>query len=455
MEKILKSINPYTGEIIGEYPEISESGLEVALKEAGEAFDIQRLTTFSNRSLKMKHAARILRQDGENLSHVITHEMGKPIKESRAEIEKCAWVCDFYADKAEEFLSRRYIKTDAANSFVSYQPLGTILAVMPWNFPFWQVFRFAAPALMAGNTALLKHASNVQGCAQKIENVFKQAGFERGVFANLTIGSSRVSAVLESPIVKAATLTGSENAGSAVAEISGRLIKKTVLELGGNNAFVVLEDADLESAIDTAIKARLQNGGQSCIAAKRFLIEEPVYDDFIEGLKKRISELVIGDPMEEKTDMGPLSSEAQAEQVEDQVDRSRKEGAKLTTGGKRKKTFFDPTILERVKPGMPVFDEEVFGPVFAITKVSSIDEAVDYANQSTFGLGINVFTKSVAKAKVFVENSDEGAVFINEMVKSDPRLPFGGVKRSGYGRELSKEGIREFVNIKTVYVNDL
>jgi succinate-semialdehyde dehydrogenase/glutarate-semialdehyde dehydrogenase len=454
MEKKFKSINPYNGEVIAKYPEISDSNLQLALEKSEKAFNKQRLTSFHHRALKMEHLAKNLREKQNELARLITLEMGKPIKESKAEIEKCAWVCEYYAENAEEFLSRRYIETDASKSFVSYQPLGTILAIMPWNFPFWQVFRFAAPALMAGNTALLKHASNVQGCGIQIENIIKESGFGDGVFTNLSLSSSNVSKLLDSPIVKAATLTGSEGAGASVAEQSGRLIKKTVLELGGSNAFVVLKDADLESSIEIAVKARLQNGGQSCIAAKRFLIHDEIYDDFMEGVKKKIKEVNSGDPLKEETDMGPLSSEDQAEQVEDQVNRSVDKGAEITAGGKRDGTFYPPTILENVSPGMAVFDEEVFGPVFAVTRVKSTKEAVDLANSSTFGLGINVFTASPEKGEIFIENSDEGAVFINSMVKSDPRLPFGGVKRSGYGRELSSEGIREFVNIKTVYISD-
>lgn len=455
MEKYLKSINPYNLEEIARYEEMSDEGIEAVLQDAEEAFEIGKKATFSNRSLKMEHVARLLKQNKEEMAETITLEMGKPIIQSRAEVEKCAWVCEFYADKAEEFLSRRYIKTDADNSFVSYQPLGIILAVMPWNFPFWQVFRFAAPALMAGNTALLKHASNVQGCARKIEKIVREAGFDKGTFTNLPINSSRVAAIIEHPDVKAVTLTGSEAAGSAVAETAGKKIKKSVLELGGNNAFIVLEDADLEMAVDVAMKARLQNGGQSCIAAKRFIIQEPVYEQFLEMLKEKLSDYRIGDPMDEEIQMGPLSSMAQAEQIEDQVNRSVKMGAKLIYGGKRDKTIYKPAILLKIEPGMPAFDEEVFGPVFAVSKAETVEEALELSNLSTFGLGVNVFTGSVEKAKIFVENADEGAVFINEMVKSDPRLPFGGVKRSGYGRELSMEGIREFVNIKTVYINDL
>jgi succinate-semialdehyde dehydrogenase/glutarate-semialdehyde dehydrogenase len=324
---------------------------------------------------------------------------------------------------------------------------------MPWNFPFWQVFRFAAPALMAGNTALLKHASNVQGCALAIEELLLEAGFEKGVFQNLAISSDRVAGVLARDMVRAVTLTGSEAAGVAVAAEAGRHLKKCVLELGGNNAFVVLNDADLDLALQVAMPARLQNGGQSCIAAKRFILEEAIAGDFVDGLVGRVSKLVVGDPMSPETEVGPLSSEKQAREVEQQVNRSVSMGARLLRGGKRNAAFYEPTILLDAEPGMPVFDEEVFGPVFAITEVDSAARALELSNQSRYGLGMQLFTRSEEEARQFIEDAEEGAVFINAMVKSDPRLPFGGVKRSGFGRELSREGIREFVNVKTVWID--
>jgi succinate-semialdehyde dehydrogenase/glutarate-semialdehyde dehydrogenase len=324
---------------------------------------------------------------------------------------------------------------------------------MPWNFPFWQVFRFAAPALMAGNTALLKHASNVQGCALAIEGIFTEAGYEAGVFQNLAISSDRVEEVIVHEYVKAVTLTGSEAAGISVATAAGKCLKKCVLELGGNNAFVVLNDANQELALNIALPARLQNGGQSCIAAKRFILESWIAEDFIPQLSKKVSQLVSGDPMEEDTDLGPLSSVKQAQEVEKQVRDSVENGAKLLSGGHRNGAFYEPTILTGVRPGMPVFDEEVFGPVFAVSIADSPAHALELSNQSKFGLGMQVFTQSDPSAKLFIEGADEGAVFINAMVKSDPRLPFGGVKASGYGRELSEEGIKEFVNIKTVWID--
>ena len=455
MAKKMKSINPYSGETIAEYPEMDNDTISKILEQAGETYKVYRNTSFGDRSAKMFKVAELLRSNVEELANLMTAEMGKLLSESRAEVKKCAWVCEYYAENAEEFLSNRTIETDAEKSYVKYEPIGTILAVMPWNFPFWQVFRFAAPTVMAGNTALLKHASNVQGCAEKIEELFLKAGFEKGVFQNLAIGSSKVAGIIENPVVKAVTLTGSEGAGAAVAETAGKRIKKSVLELGGSNAFVVLADSNLKNAVDVALTARLQNGGQSCIAAKRFIVEEAVYDEFMEELKKRVEEYVVGNPKDEDIDIGPMSSVSQAETVEEQVVESKKQGAEIISGGKRDKAFFEPTILTGVKPGMAAFDEEVFGPVFAVSPpVESPEEALELANNSTFGLGINVFTGSEKNAQLFIDNASEGAVFINAMVKSDPRLPFGGVKRSGYGRELSSEGIREFVNVKTVYVEE-
>ena len=381
--------------------------------------------------------------------------MGKPITEAEAEVKKCAWVCEYYADNAETFLQDKIIKSDAQTSYVKFQALGPILAVMPWNFPFWQLFRFAAPALMAGNTVLLKHASNVQISAKAIQNIFDEAGYEKGVFQNLAIKSGMVKSVLDHPAVKAVTLTGSESAGSAVAEIAGRNIKKSVLELGGNNAFVVLKDADLNQAVEVALVARLLNGGQSCIAAKRFILENEIHDKFIEILTKKLDVYKPGEPLNRETKMGPLASEYQANDVLFQLNKSIEMGAVLVCGGKQEGAFFEPAILRNVVPGMPAFDEELFGPVFAITPACSYEEALELANKSDFGLGINVFTKSKSKAEYFINNAEEGAVFINSMVKSDPRLPFGGIKKSGFGRELSEEGIKEFVNIKTVYIENL
>ena len=449
----LKSVNPYDPSRIINYPQVSDMNLLVLLGRAQSAFQIYRYTSFEDRQERLLRVAGLLREKSREYAEQITREMGKPIRESEAEVKKCAWVCEYFAEQAEKFLEDRIVETEADNSRVIYQPLGPILAIMPWNYPFWQVFRFAAPALMAGNTALLKHASNVQGCAQAIEGIFEEAGYEPGVFQNLAISSDRVEEVIAHEYVKAVTLTGSEEAGKAVAERAGKYLKKCVLELGGSNAFVVLNDANQELALNIALPARLQNGGQSCIAAKRFLIESWIAEDFIPQLEKKVSLLKAGDPMEEETDLGPLSSVRQAEEVERQVRDSVEQGAKLITGGHRNGAFFDPTILTGVKPGMRVFDEEVFGPVYAITEVETPRQALELSNQSRFGLGMQVFTQSEEAADLFIREAEEGCVFVNAMVKSDPRLPFGGIKNSGFGRELSREGILEFVNIKTIWTD--
>ncbi len=452
---VLKSINPYNQQLLEEFPEMTPAQLQEKVKQSQEVFLSYRTTPFSDRREKMRNAAAILRNETASFAEKITHEMGKPIGESMAEVEKCAWVCDYYAENAEKFLQDERIGTDADESFVRYEPLGPVLAIMPWNFPFWQVFRFAAPNLMAGNTPLLKHASNVQGCGLAIESIFRRAGFGEGVFQTLVIGSGLVQSVLRNRVVRAVTLTGSEKAGSEVASLAGRLIKKSVLELGGNNAFVVLDDAVIEQALEVGIKARMQNAGQSCIAAKRFIIHKSVAREFISRLHDEVRKLKCGDPMDKQTDYGPLSSVSQAELVYDQVIRSVAKGARVLAGGIRREAFFEPTLLVDVQPGMPVFEEEVFGPVFSVILAEDTETALEISNCSSFGLGVNVFTRSVEKANYFIDHASEGAVFINDMVKSDPRLPFGGVKNSGYGRELSLHGIREFVNAKTVYVKGL
>lgn len=451
----MKSINPSTGKLIIEHKVLSDEALIEKIEQSYSSFKLFRKTDFSQRSILLKKVAELLIEKSEKYARIITTEMGKPITESLAEVKKCAWVCEYYADNAEEFLQDKIIKSDAQNSYVKYQALGPILAVMPWNFPFWQLFRFAAPALMAGNTVLLKHSSNVQISANIIQDIFDEAGFAKGVFQNLAIKSDKVKSVLDHHAVKAVTLTGSEAAGSAVAEIAGKNIKKSVLELGGNNAFVVLKDADINHAVEVALIARLLNGGQSCIAAKRFILENEIHDQFVELLLEKIDEYKPGDPLNVDTKIGPLASEYQAKDVHFQLRKSIEMGAVLVHGGKQEGAFFEPAILKNVIPGMPAFDKELFGPVFAITPACSYEEALELANKSDFGLGINVFTKSKEKAEYFINHAEEGAVFINSMVKSDPRLPFGGVKKSGFGRELSIEGIKEFVNIKTVYIEDL
>ena len=387
----------------------------------------------------------------------MTDEMGKPIQQSISEIEKCKWVCEYYAENAENFLEEEIIETDADKSFIQFDPLGVVLAIMPWNFPFWQVFRFAAPALMAGNVALLKHASNVQMCAREIESIFREAGFPEGCFTTLLIGSSKVEQVIANSSVKAVTLTGSEIAGSKVAQFSGRYIKKTVMELGGSDPFIVLEDADIDKAVETGVKARLINNGQSCIAAKRFIIAENIFDKFKEQFVDKMKAQKIGDPLDESVDVGPMARRDLMEQLHDQVERSVKNGAKLICGGKpldRQGNYYLPTVLTDIKPGMPAYEEELFGPVAALFKVEDVYQALEVANSSKYGLGASLWTKDLQKARELTRLIESGSVFINGLVKSDPRLPFGGVKFSGYGRELSHYGIKEFVNIKTIWIKE-
>jgi succinate-semialdehyde dehydrogenase/glutarate-semialdehyde dehydrogenase len=449
---ILRSINPFTNEIIKEFEEYSADKVEKLILQSGKGFDKWKKTTFAYRSSLIKKTAVVLRDNKKEYASSISEEMGKPVKESLAEVEKCAWVCEYYAENAEKFLTAETIGTDADMSYIVYEPLGTILGIMPWNFPFWQVFRFVVPTIMAGNTVLLKHASNVQICAQHIEYILATAGFPSSVFLNLVVGSPRVEKIIKHDSVKAVSLTGSELAGQKVAEISGRVIKKSLLELGGINAFVVLADADIKRAVETGIKARFLNAGQSCIAAKRFILERKIKDKYIALFLEKMKMLKAGDPFLEDTDIGPLASVHQAEIVEEQVKKSIGTGAKLIAGGIREKAFFQPTLLTDVVPGMPVFDEEVFGPVVPITVADDTSEAIALANKTNFGLGVSLFTQDIQKAGDLIQEFRDGAVFVNSMVKSDPRLPFGGTGRSGYGRELAIQGIREFVNVKTVYI---
>jgi succinate-semialdehyde dehydrogenase/glutarate-semialdehyde dehydrogenase len=446
----LVSINPYTNCVIEEFEELSERKLDELLIQSGNAFEKWRKTKSGYRKSLMNNVSELLTENIKEYAETITTEMGKPVRESKAEIEKCALACDYYAKNAEVFLRNETVKTDADRSYICYEPIGTILGIMPWNFPFWQVFRFVVPTLMAGNTVLLKHASNVQICARHIENIFTRSGFPSSVFSNLAIGSDKVERIIEHDIVKAISLTGSEFAGQKVAETAGRNIKKTLLELGGSNAFVVLADADIEKAAMIGIKARMQNAGQSCIAAKRFIVHEKISEKFIALFKEKLNELHTGDPTKEETDLGPLSSIQQAETVWKQVRKSVEMGARIIEGGNSDNAFFQPTLLIDVRPGMPVFDEEVFGPVAPIIIAGDTEEAVALANQTKFGLGVSLFTNDLKKAGDLVHEFNDGAVFINGLVKSDPRLPFGGTRRSGYGRELAMQGIREFVNIKTV-----
>lgn len=448
----LKSINPYTNDLIRETKELSDGEAESICREVSEEFESWKRTSFTDRGRFMRQVASGLRTNAGEYAADITAEMGKPVKEALAEVEKCAWVCDYYADNAVGFLKDKQIETDAWKSYIHYEPLGTILGIMPWNFPFWQVFRFAVPAIMAGNTALLKHASNVQISASNIEKIFSAAGFPEAVFRNLAIGSPKVEKIIRNENVMAVSLTGSGPAGEKVAGIAGEVLKKCVLELGGSNAFIVLADADIEKAAETAVQARFQNAGQSCIAAKRFIIDKNVLEEFLTSFTERVMRIRTGDPSDPRTEMGPLSGIEQAETIEDQVNRSAIMGAKILLGGKRDNAFYSPTIITDVVPGMPLFDEEVFGPVAPITSAEDEQDAVRLAGMTDFGLGVSLFTNDMEKAEKLARKFHDGAVFINGLVKSDPRLPFGGTRRSGFGRELSFHGIREFVNIKTVWI---
>ncbi len=450
---MITSKNPYTGEIIEEFKEHTQEQIEQAIATANDRFKSWRKVSFSEKSKLLNNAAKDLRENKQSYAEDITKEMGKPISQSLAEIEKCAWVCEYYAENAEDHLKNEIIETDAQKSYVSYEPLGIVLAIMPWNYPFWQVFRFAAPALMAGNIGLLKHASNVMRSAENIQKVFKNAGFPEGCFQNLVISSSKIEAILKDKRIKAVTLTGSKPAGSAVAATAGSKIKKSVLELGGSNALVVFKDANIAETVKTCVQARFQNTGQSCIAGKRLLLHESIEEEFMEEFLKQARELKSGDPMDEDTYIGTLAREDLAEELEKQVNESVKKGAKLLLGGKRNKAYFEPTILTKVTKEMPVFAEETFGPVISVTTFKENQEAIDLVNFSDFGLGVSIFTEDFKFAEEIVPEFEDGAVFVNQLVKSDPRLPFGGTKISGYGRELSSHGIQEFVNRKTVYFN--
>tara|TARA_R100001369_G_scaffold20091_1_gene36803 strand:+ start:308612 stop:309970 length:1359 start_codon:yes stop_codon:yes gene_type:complete len=447
------SKNPYNGEEIASIKELSKKEINDALALAQDRFKTWRKTTFSERSKLMLAAAKELEKNKAEYAKTITQEMGKPISQALAEVEKCAWVCRYYAENAEKQLSNEVIKTDANKSYVAYEPIGVVLAVMPWNYPFWQVFRFAAPALMAGNIGILKHASNVMQSAENIQKIFERAGFPKGCFQNLAIGSDKVEEIIRDPRIKAVTLTGSKPAGSAIASVAGEEIKKTVLELGGSNALVVFEDANLEKTVDVCVQARYQNTGQSCIAGKRLLLQEEIAEDFLALLSKKVRELKSGDPMEENTYVGVLAREDLAEDLEKQLKESVKQGAKILLGGKRNGNYFEPTIVTNVSMDMTIFKEETFGPLLSVTNFKDTEEAISLVNSSAFGLGVSVFTEDLDMAEKIVSHFDDGAVFINELVKSDPRLPFGGTKTSGYGRELSIHGIHEFMNRKTVYIH--
>jgi len=446
------SKNPYTGDELNSYKNHSKKEVSEIIDKADKRFYSWREVPFNERQKLMFAAAAEMRSNKREYAEMLTLEMGKPISQAEAEVEKCAWVCEYYAENAENQLQNKVIKTDAYKSYVSYEPLGVVLAVMPWNYPFWQVFRFAAPALMAGNICVLKHASNVFGSALNIEKIFKRAGFPDNCFTTLLIGSDGVEEIIENKKVKAVTLTGSGPAGSSVASLAGKNIKKTVLELGGSNALVVMKDCDIEKTLETCVQARFQNTGQSCIAGKRLIVDESIAEEFVEKLVVKVRELKSGDPLDEETYIGTLAREDLAIDIEKQVNDSIKAGAKLVVGGKRQGAYFEPTVLTNVTENMAVFKEETFGPALSVTTFKTIEEAIDLSNNSQFGLGVSLFTENIEDAEKIIHKFDEGAVFINELVKSDPRLPFGGIKESGYGRELSADGIKEFVNRKTVYI---
>lgn len=451
-----KSINPATGEVISTYDEMQPQEIAKTLIRADDAFRSWRETSFAERASLLRKAASILKEDLERYARLMAVEMGKPVRQGRAEVEKCARTCDYYADEAERFLAPEIIESDAAKSYVTFRPLGAVLAVMPWNFPFWQVFRFAAPAVMAGNVGLLKHASNVCGCALEIEAVFRRAGFPEGVFSTLLVASDRVDEIIADPAVRAVTLTGSAPAGRAVARKAGEMLKKTVLELGGSDPYVILGDADLDRAASVCADSRLINSGQSCIAAKRFIVPAPIMKDFEALFVEKMRSKKVGDPLDEATDVGPLARRDLRDELHAQVGESTRRGARCLAGGKISPgpgAFYPPTVLADVARGMPAYDEELFGPVAALIEASDEEHAIRIANDTSFGLGAAVFTRDLAAGeRIAAECLEAGSCFLNASVKSDPRLPFGGIRESGYGRELSHYGIKEFVNIKTVYV---
>jgi succinate-semialdehyde dehydrogenase/glutarate-semialdehyde dehydrogenase len=451
----IESVNPSTGELIRKYEEMPAADAAAAIAETHAAWRAWRRTPFRERAAPMKKAAEILRARKDEFARLMAMEMGKPLKQAVAEAEKCALGCDYYAENAEAHLAPETVRTDASRSYIAFEPLGVVLAVMPWNFPFWQVFRFAAPALMAGNAGVLKHASNVPGCALAIEAIFIEAGFPKGVFRTLLVGSTQVKALIEHPLISAVTLTGSTPAGKAVAAQAGAVIKKTVLELGGSDAYIILEDADLELAVQTCVTSRLINSGQSCVNAKRFIVVEPLLADFTARFVAVVKAKKLGDPLAEGTDIGPQARADLRDELHDQVRASVAKGAKLLIGGEvppGKGSFYPPTVLTGVKPGMPAYDEELFGPVAAIMAATDEADAVRIANDSIFGLGAAVFTRDLTRGERVARELEAGCTFVNTLVASDPRLPFGGVKESGYGRELGTYGIREFTNVKTVYV---
>lgn len=453
MKKSITTKNPFTGKDIKTYPYHSENDIENILNTSNTTYEEWRKTDIKHRTDLLQNLANLLEQHKEKYASLMMEEMGKPLKQGIAEVEKCAKLCDFYSANADHFLADQIIETDASESFISYDPLGVILSIMPWNYPFWQVFRFAVPTLTAGNVGLLKHASNTTGCALEIENIFHEAGYPKGCFQTLLTDHDTIESLIGNNTIKAVTLTGSEKAGKSIAEVAGKNLKKTVLELGGNNACIILDDANLDKHLDTIVKARMQNNGQSCIAAKRFIVTENIYDEFLNRFTDKVKDLTIGNPDHKDTYISVMAKENLAEELENQVKQSLEKGATVHYGNERNNAYYQPTIITNVTSDMPIFEEETFGPVAAVIKVKDKEEAFKTAANSRFGLGTMVFTENIKAVYNEISNIPDGAFFINDMVKSDPSLPFGGTKASGYGRELSKEGILEFVNIKTVYIN--
>lgn len=452
----IQAINPATGEVVATHDEMSADAVSGIIDAVHAAAVEWRVASYADRAVPMRKAASLLRRNARDFAHLMAREMGKPVRDGIAEAQKCALACEFFADHAAKLLAREPVETDARTSFVTFNPLGVVLAVMPWNFPFWQVFRFAAPGLMAGNGAVLKHASNVPGCALAIEDVFRRADFPPDLFRTLMIGNRQVERVIEHPLVRAVTLTGSGAAGRAVAAKAGQMLKKTVLELGGSDPYLILEDADLDVAAAVCTKARLVNSGQSCIAGKRFIVVDAVRSAFEERFVERMAAARMGDPLDEATEIGPQARRDLRDTLQRQVDLSIAQGARCVLGGSIPDgpgAYYPPTVLTGVRPGMPAFDEELFGPVAAVVAAHDEAEAISLANMSAFGLGGAIITRDVARGeRIAADLIESGCVFVNDAVRSDARLPFGGIKESGYGRELAGYGIREFVNIKTVYV---
>jgi succinate-semialdehyde dehydrogenase/glutarate-semialdehyde dehydrogenase len=453
----IATVNPSTGELVKSFEALTDGQLEAKIQKAADTFLTYRNVPFAERARKMMKAAEVIESEKENYARVMTTEMGKTYRSAVDEAAKCAWVCRYYAENAEKFLADEVVETSAKRSYIRYQPLGPILAVMPWNFPFWQVLRFAAPALMAGNVGLLKHASIVPQSALLIEEIFHRAGFPDGAFQTLLIGSAKVDKVLGDPRVMAATLTGSEQAGIEVGIGAAKRIKKVVLELGGSDPFIVMPSANLEVATSTAVKARTFNNGQSCIAAKRFIVAESIADKFEQLFAQKMAALKVGDPFEESTELGPMSTPDGVLDLDRDVRKSVEAGAKVLTGGKpldRPGNFYAPTVLANIPVDSPAYKEEMFGPVASVFRAKDVDDAIRIANDSRFGLGASAWTNDAAEREKFINGLDAGMVFINRMVASDPRIPFGGVKWSGHGRELGAVGIREFTNMKTVWIED-